>query len=139
MVLLARHPVVELGPRGQVLGQVDLRDDAEDRRRDRLLGQPDDRRGVALVADVLERDVPQPPRRLGRHVLQPLPPLGRVDVRLAVRQRGAAEQGVVDAAQVLAGEVEPVELVAEPPAGLVEGRRVDPVGIVLRSSARSDH
>jgi hypothetical protein len=39
----------------------------------------------------------------------------------------------VDPAQVLAAQIQPVELRGEPLPRLVKGRRVDPVRIVLRA------
>src|SRR5260370_3733390 len=96
----------------------------------------DDRRGVAVVCDPVERDVPQPPRRLARRLDQPRPIFVCVDVDLAVRfadpPRG--DDRVMKSAPVRAPgpAIKTVELFGRPPAismacGRIKPVRLDPV------------
>jgi hypothetical protein len=94
---------------------------------------PDYGLGVALVGDLVERQVSEEPGGLGGVGLHPLPGVVVVQVRCAVRL-GSAEHRVVQAP-----EVDPPVLEAqfrhwlgEPAPVPVPGRGVEPERVVLR-------
>ena len=146
LLLAEEHQVVRLpGPEVvEVDGRLDVLEvgDAHlDRRAEPDLGlrravavHHDDRRGVALVDDPVERHIAEPARGLARLDLQPFPVIGVVQVALAVRlgQAGARHERVVQPAQVdRLDDPEPRHLLGEPSAVAVTGGRVLPVRVDL--------
>src|SRR5262245_1683553 len=94
----------------------------------------DVRLGVAVVGDLVERDVAEPAGRLAGDAAEPDPVLICVGVDRAVRldDRLARHKDVVQAAPVDAPVADGLLLVSgEPLPGAVPSRRVKPVWIVL--------
>ena len=115
--------------------------DVEADRDERLGPNPcltmDDRLGVAVVGDALERDIAEPSRRLARGPREPLPVIIRVAVDLAVRLHGGAFAGHQDVMQPAPVNApgRPQRLVhvpGKPFPVAVARRRVEPVRIDLR-------
>ena len=98
-----------------------------------VVADPDHRLGVALVGDLIERDIAEEPGGFGGVGLEPLPVIIVVDVLAAVRHR-PAEHHVVQSAEADSPVAE-AELgggLGEPLAVTVPGRGVEPERVVLR-------
>jgi hypothetical protein len=126
--------------RGDVVGELDVQLGGQVGTRMQLAELADDRVRVALVNDLVERDVPQPPRGLGRLLRQPFPVVLGVGVRSAVRLRPAEHQ-VVQAAQVDRPRAADLEAeagggISEPAPVAVPGGRVPTERVVLRRQHR---